>query len=44
MPPGEEMLDLIECAYLEGQIDGVKGDLAFLWLLSATSRKQTIPA
>jgi hypothetical protein len=44
MPPDEEMVDLIKCVYLEGQIDGVRGDLAYLWLLGATSRKQTIPA
>ena len=32
MPPDEEMVDLIEWAFLEGQIDGVKADLAYLWL------------
>lgn len=28
MPPDEGMVDLIEWAFLEGQIDGVKADLA----------------
>jgi hypothetical protein len=27
-PPDSEMVDLIEQAFLEGQIDGVKADLA----------------
>jgi hypothetical protein len=29
-PPDEELLDLIEWAFLEGQIDGVTADLAYL--------------
>ena len=29
MPPDEELVDLIEKAYLDGQIDGVKADLAY---------------
>ena len=33
VPPDEEMVDLIEWAFLERQIDGVKADLAYLWLL-----------
>ena len=33
MPPDEELVDLIEQAFLEGQIDGVKADMAYLWLL-----------
>jgi hypothetical protein len=32
MPPDEDMLDLIELAFLEGQIDGLKVDLACIWL------------
>lgn len=32
MPPAEEMVDLIEQAFLEGQIDGRRADLAYLWL------------
>ena len=34
MPPDEEMVDLIERAFLEGQIDGLTADLAY-WLLRA---------
>ena len=32
MPPDEDMADLIERAFLEGQIDGSSEDLAYLWL------------
>ena len=32
MPPDEEMVDLIEQAFLEGQIDGESEDLAYNWL------------
>ena len=32
-PPDEEMVDLIEQAFLEGQIDGVRADLAYSSLL-----------
>ena len=31
-PPDEELVDLIEWAFLDGQIDGLKADLAYLWL------------
>ena len=31
-PPDPELGDLIEQAFLEGQIDGHKADLAYLWL------------
>ncbi len=31
-PPDPESVDLIEQAFLEGQIDGQKADLAYLWL------------
>ena len=31
-PPDTELVDLIEQAFLEGQIDGKKADLACLWL------------
>ena len=31
-PPDAELVDLIEQAFLEGQIDGQKVDLAYLWL------------
>jgi hypothetical protein len=32
MPPDPELVDLIEWAFLEGQIDGQKADLACWWL------------
>ena len=32
MPPDPELVDMIEQAFLEGQIDGEKADLAYLWL------------
>ena len=31
-PPDAELVDLIEQAFLEGQIDGRKADLAYSWL------------
>ncbi len=31
-PPNPELVDLIEQAFLEGQIDGQRADLAYLWL------------
>ena len=31
-PPDDELVDLIEKAFLEGQIDGQKADLAYSWL------------
>ncbi len=34
MPPDPELVDLIEQAFLEGQIDGQKADLAYLRLLA----------
>jgi hypothetical protein len=37
MPPDEELVDLIEWAFLEGQIDGAESDLAYL-LLASLSR------
>jgi hypothetical protein len=33
VPPDEELVDLIEWAFLEGQIDGSRADLAYLWLM-----------
>jgi hypothetical protein len=33
-PPDPELVDLIEQAFLEGQIDGPRADLAYLWLRS----------
>jgi hypothetical protein len=32
MPPDEDLADLIEAAFLEGQIDGKTQSLAFAWL------------
>ena len=32
-PPNPDLVDLIEQAFLEGQIDGQKADLAYLSLL-----------
>jgi hypothetical protein len=32
-PPDSELVDLIEWAFLDGQIDGLKADLAYLLLL-----------
>ncbi len=31
-PPDPELVDLIEQAFLEGQIDSQKADLAYLWI------------
>ena len=31
--PDDDMADLIEAAFLEGQIDGSRADLAYLWLM-----------
>jgi len=31
-PPDPELIDLMEQAYLEGQIDWQKADLAYMWL------------
>ena len=37
MPPDEELVDLIEWAFVEGQINGEESDLAYL-LLAGLSR------
>jgi hypothetical protein len=34
MPPDPDLVDLIEQAFLEGQFDGQKADLAYLWIQS----------
>ena len=34
-PPDAELVDLIEQAYLEGQIDGQQADLAYFWLMQS---------
>ena len=31
-PPDPELVDLIEQAFLEGQIDSQKADLAYFWI------------
>jgi hypothetical protein len=31
-PPDDELVELIESAFLHGQIDGLKADLAYSWL------------
>ena len=31
--PDDDMAELIEAAFLEGQIDGSRADLAYLWLM-----------
>ncbi len=36
-PPDPELVDLIEQAFLEGQIDSRKAELAYLWLLGGHS-------
>ena len=38
MPPDEELVSLIEQAFLEGQIDGASADLAYLWLMEKKYR------
>ena len=36
MPPDEEMVELIEQAFLEGQISGLEADLAYYWVLRSS--------
>ncbi|MFB3125827.1 MAG: hypothetical protein ACE1Z7_09680, partial [Woeseiaceae bacterium] len=38
-PPDPELVDLIEQAFLEGQIDGETADLAYLCLLPVLTTK-----
>ena len=35
MPPDPEPVDLIEWAFLDGQIDGRTADLAYTWLVAS---------
>ena len=37
MPPDEDMVDLIEQAFLEGQINADESDLAYLYLMLNTA-------
>lgn len=32
-PPDSDLVDLIEWAFLDGQIDGQQADLAYFWLI-----------
>lgn len=41
MPPDTDLVDLIEQAFLEGQIDGLKADLAYLLLLGWPVKSET---
>ena len=43
--PDPEMIDLIEKAFLEGQIDGLDADSAYSWLSAkmAQFRTKTLP-
>ena len=38
-PPDDELLDLIEAAFLEGQIDGEQLSIASAWAESETPRE-----
>ena len=38
-PPDDELMDLIEVAFLEGQIDGEQLSLASAWVESETARE-----
>ncbi len=44
-PPGPELVDLIEQAFLEGQIDSRMAELAYLWLMGRilTRKRAQIP-
>ena len=45
MPPDADLIDLIEWAFLGDQFDGLKADLAYLWLSAKIggSSSQTLP-
>jgi hypothetical protein len=43
MPPDEDLADLIEQAFLEGQIDGKKADLAYLSLTGQSAQLDRFP-
>ena len=42
-PPDPELVDLIEQAFIEAQIDGQKAELAYLWLLARNEELQRVP-
>ena len=37
IPPDEEMVDLIETAFLKVRVDGVKPDQAYFWLMQSNA-------
>ena len=39
-PPDPELVDLIEQAFIEGQIDGLRADLAYVWLRAKSDSRQ----
>ncbi len=41
-PPDPELVDLIEQAFLEGQIDSQRADLAYLWLQESAEDRMDI--
>ncbi len=41
-PPDPELVDLIEQAFLEGQIDGQAANLAYLWLQASNEDRMQI--
>ena len=41
-PPDPELVDLIEQAFLESQIDSQKTDLAYMWLLSRNNDLRSV--
>ena len=34
MPPDPDLVDLVEQAFVEGQIDSQKAELAYLWMMT----------
>jgi hypothetical protein len=44
MPPDEDLAELIECAFLAGQIDGISADLAYLWLQGRSAQPERFQA
>ena len=41
-PPDPELVDLIDQAFLESQIESQKADLAYLWLLARNNDLRTV--
>ncbi len=42
MPPDPELVDLIEQAFLEGQINSQRADLTYLWLQESAEDRMHI--